>query len=129
MTGDIRQSIVERIESYLDTWRTGDLDARRRLFSPKGMLEDPVGGTPVEGGPALAAHWTHLAKEGASYEAQLKRVSVAGHEALAVALVKTVPAHGPAIVTELFALFEFDRALEIRRLRIFRDDSCTHLAS
>ena len=92
MTGDIRQSIVERIERYLDTWRTGDLDARRRLFSPKGMLEDPVGGPPVEGGPALAAHWTHIAKEGASYEAQLKRVIVAGHEALAVALVKTVPA-------------------------------------
>jgi len=128
MTGDIRQSIVERIERYLDTWRTGDLDARRRLFSPKGMLEDPVGGPPVEGGPALAAHWTHIAKEGASYEAQLKRVIVAGHEALAVALVKTVPAHGPTNVTELFALFEFDRALEIRRLRIFRDDSCTHLA-
>jgi steroid delta-isomerase len=129
MTGDIRQSIVERVERYLDSWRTGDLDARRRLFSPKGMLEDPVGTPPLEGGSALAAHWTHIAKEGASYETQLKRVIVAGHEALALALVKTVPAHGPANVTELFALFEFDRALEIRRLRVFRDDSCTHLAS
>jgi hypothetical protein len=129
MTGDIRQSIVERVERYLETWRTGAIDARRRLFSPKGMLEDPVGTPPVEGGPALAAHWTHIAKEGASYEPQLKRVIVAGHEALAVALIKTVPAHGPASVTELFAVFEFDRALEIRRLRIFRDDSCTHLAT
>jgi hypothetical protein len=129
MTGDIRQSIVERVERYLDTWRTGDLDARRRLFSPKGMLEDPVGTPPLEGGAALTAHWAHIAAEGASHETQLKRVIVAGHEALALALVKTVHAHGPPNVTELFALFEFDRALEIRRLRVFRDDSCTHLAS
>jgi hypothetical protein len=129
VTGDLRQSIVERVERYLDSWSTGDIGARRRLFSPKGLLEDPVGAAPVEGGPALAAHWTHIAHEGASYEAELKRVIVAGHEALALALVKTVPVHGPANVTELFALFEFDRALEIRRLRIFRDDSCTHLAS
>jgi len=129
MSGDLRQSIVERIERYLDSWRTGDIEARRRLFAPQGLLEDPVGSMPVEGGAALAAHWTHAAKEGASYETQLKRVIVAGHEALALALVKTVPAHGPANFTELYALFEFDRALEVRRLRIFRDDSCTHLAS
>jgi len=129
MSGDLRQSIVERVERYLDSWRSGDIEARRRLFSPRGLLEDPVGSTPVEGGAALAGRWTHVAKDGASYETQLKRVIVAGHEALALALVKTVPAHGPANVTELYALFEFDRALEIRRLRIFHDDSCTHLAS
>jgi len=129
VTGDLRQSIVERVERYLETWRTGDIDARRRLFSPSGLLEDPVGAVPVEGGAALAAHWTHLAHEGASHEPQLRRVIVSGHEALALAVVKTLPAHGPVNVTELFALFEFDRALEIRRLRIFRDDSCTHLAS
>lgn len=129
MTGDVRQSIVERVERYLDSWRTGDIEARRRLFAPHGLLEDPVGTAPVEGSAALTARWAHLAHEGASYEPQLKRVIVAGHEALALALVKTVPAHGPASVTEVFALFEFDRALEVRRLRIFSDDTCTHLAS
>ena len=35
--------------------------------------------------------------------------------------------HGSAVLTEVFATFEFDRAVEIRRLRIYRDDSCIHL--
>jgi hypothetical protein len=124
--GDVRHAIVERVERYFDTWRTGDLDTRRRLFAPHADLEDPVGGTPVEGSAALEALWTHIAADGASFEPQLRRVIVAGREALAMGVVKTLPTHGAAVVTEIFAIFEFDRALEIRRLRVYRDESCTH---
>lgn len=124
---DVRQAIVDRIERYFDTWRTGDIDARRRLFAPHAVLEDPVGAAPIEGSAALEARWIHVAADGASFEPQLKRVIVTGREALALALVRTVPAHGPSNVTEVFATFAFDRALEIRHLRIFQDDTCTHL--
>lgn len=125
--GDARQAIIDRVERYLDSWRTGDVDARRRLFSPHGVLEDPVGTEPIEGGAALEARWLHVAADGATFEPQLKRIIVAGREALALALVRTLPAHGPSNVTEVFATFEFDRALEIRRLRVFQDDTCSHL--
>jgi len=126
-TPDLRQAMVERIERYFDSLRTGDLRARHRLFSPHAMIEDPVGGVPVEGTAGLEALWAHVAAEGASVEPELQRVIVSGREALVVALVKTLPAHGSAVLAEVFATFEFDRAVEIRRLRIYRDDSCTHL--
>jgi len=125
-TPDLRQAMVERIERYFDTWRSGDLGARHRLFAPHAMVEDPVGSVPVEGTAGLEALWTHLAAEGASFEPELRRVIVSGREALVMALVKTLPTHGSAVVTEVFATFEFDRAVEISRLRIYRDDSCTH---
>ena len=124
--GDVRQAIVERVERYFDTWRTGDVDARRRLFAPHALLEDPVGSAPVEGSAALEALWRHIAADGASFEPRLRRVIVSGREALAMGIVKTLPTHGAAVVTEIFATFEFDRAVEIRRLRIYRDESCTH---
>lgn len=126
---DVREAIVERVERYLDTWRSGDIDARRRLFAPQGSLEDPVGATPIQGGSALEAYWTHLAREGATFEPQLKRVIVVGHEALVLAFIRVEPPHGPANLVELFATIDFDRALEIRSMRVYRDDSCTHLAS
>lgn len=124
--GDLRQAIVERVERYFDTWRTGDVDARRRLFAPQAVLEDPIDGVPVEGSAALEALWRHVAADGASFEPQLRRVIVAGREALAMGVVKALPTHGAAVVTEVFATFEFDRAVEIRRLRVYRDESCTH---
>ena len=124
--GDLRQAIVERVERYFDTWRTGDVDARRRLFAPHAVLEDPIGTVPVEGSAALEALWRHIAAQGASFEPQLRRVIVAGREALAMGVVKALPIHGAAVVTEVFATFEFDRAVEIRRLRVYRDESCTH---
>lgn len=124
--GDLRQAIVERVERYFDTWRTGDVDARRRLFAPHAVLEDPIDGVPVEGSAALEALWRRIAADGASFEPQLRRVIVAGREALAMGVVKALPIHGAAVVTEVFATFEFDRAVEIRRLRVYRDESCTH---
>lgn len=124
--GNLRQAIVERVERYFDTWRTGDVDARRRLFAPHAVLEDPIDGVPVEGSAALEALWRHVAADGASFEPQLRRVIVAGREALAMGVVKALPTHGAAVVTEVFATFEFDRAVEIRRLRVYRDESCTH---
>ena len=126
--GETRQAITDRVERYFDTWRTGDVDARRRLFAPHAVLEDPVGTVPVEGSLALEARWAQVAADGATFEPQLKRVIVAGREALALALVRTLPVVGPSSVTEVFATFAFDRALEIRHLRIFHDDTCTHLA-
>lgn len=124
--GDLRQAIVERVERYFDTWRTGDVDARRRLFAPQAVLEDPIDGVPVEGSAALEALWRRIAADGASFEPQPRRVIVAGREALAMGVVKALPTHGAAVVTEVFASFEFDRAVEIRRLRVYRDESCTH---
>jgi ketosteroid isomerase-like protein len=124
--GDLRQAIVERVERYFDTWRTGDVDARRRLFAPHAVLEDPIGAVAVEGSAALEALWRHIAAHGPSFEPQLRRVIVAGREALAMGVVKALPTHGAAVVTEVFATFEFDRAVEIRRLRVYRDESCTH---
>lgn len=124
--GDLRQAIVERVERYFDTWRTGDVDARRRLFAPHAVLEDPIDGVPVEGSAALEALWRHIAAQGASFEPQLRRVIVAGREALAMGVVKALPIHGAAVVTEVFATFEFDRAVEIRRLRVYRDEFRTH---
>lgn len=124
--GDLRQAIVERVERYFDTWRTGDVDARRRLFAPHAVLEDPIGAVPVEGSAALEALWRRIAADGASFEPQLRRVIVAGREALAMGVVTALPIHGAAVVTEVFATFEFDRAVEIRRLRVYRDESCTH---
>ena len=124
--GDLRQAIVERVERYFDTWRTGDVDARRRLFAPHAVLEDPIGAVPVEGSAALEALWRHIAAQGASFEPQLRRVIVAGREALATGVITALPIHGAAVVTEVFATFEFDRAVEIRRLRVYRDESCTH---
>lgn len=47
-------------------------------------------------------------------------------EALAMGIVKTLPVDGAAVGTGFFATFEFDRAVEIRRLRVYRDESCTH---
>jgi limonene-1,2-epoxide hydrolase len=127
ITSDVRQAMIERIERYFDTWRTGDLAARHRLFAPRAAVEDPVGSAPVEGTAGLEALWSHVAADGASFEPQLQRVIVAGREALAMAVVKSLPTHGSAVVTEVFATFEFDRAVEIRRLRVYRDESCTHL--
>lgn len=124
--GDLRQAIVERVERYFDTWRTGDVDARRRLFAPHAVLEDPIDGVPVEGSAALEALWRRIAADGASFEPQLRRVIVAGREALAMGVVKALPIHGAAVVTEVFATFEFDRAVEIRRLRVYRDEFRTH---
>jgi len=124
--GDLRQAIVERVERYFDTWRTGDVDARRRLFAPHAVLEDPIGTVPVEGSAALEALWRHIAAGGASFEPRLRRVIVAGREALATGVVTALPIHGAAVVTEVFATFEFDRAVEIRRLRVYRDEFRTH---
>ena len=124
--GDLRQAIVERVERYFDTWRTGDVDARRRLFAPHAVLEDPIGTVPVEGSAALEALWRHIAADGASFEPRLRRVIVAGREALATGVITALPIHGAAVVTEVFATFEFDRAVEIRRLRVYRDESRTH---
>ena len=127
--GDVRQAIIDRVERYFDSWRTGDIDARRRLFSPHGVLEDPVGSPPIEGSAALEAHWRHIASDGASFEPQLRRAIVAGHEALVLGLVKVLPTHGPAEIIEIHATVEFDRALEIRRLRFFHDDTSTHVVA
>jgi len=127
-TPDLRQAIVDRVERYLESWRSGDLAARRRLFSPHASLEDPVGSAPIAGLAAIEAHWVHLAAEGAAYDATLHRVVVCGHEALVQFALRTVPPHGPGTVTEIFATLVFDNALEIRGLRSWIDDSCLHLA-
>ena len=124
---DVRDAIVDRIGRYLDTWRSGDLAARRRLFSPHASLEDPVGQPPITGLDAVEAHWTQLAAQGASHEASLRRAVVCGHEALVVYSLRTEPAHGPGSVTEVFATLVFDSALEIRSLRCWLDDSCIHV--
>jgi steroid delta-isomerase len=126
---DAHQAIIERVERYFDSWRTGDIEARRRLFAPHAVIEDPVGSPPLEGGAALEAHWASIASDGASFEPQLRRVILAEREALVLGLVKVLPTHGPATVMEIYATFEFDRGLEIRRLRIYRDESCMHVAS
>ena len=123
----LREAIVDRVERYLDSWRSGDLAARRRLFSPHAVLEDPVGTAPVAGLDRIAEHWARLAADGAVYEATLRRVVVCGHEALAQYALKTEPPHGPGSVTEIFATFAFDSALEIRALRCWLDESCLHV--
>lgn len=123
----LREAIVDRVERYLDTWRSGDLAARRRLFSPHALLEDPVGAPPISGLDRIEAHWAHLAAEGASYEATLRRVVICGHEALLQYALRIEPAHGPGSVTEVFAAFVFDGALEIRSLRCWIDESCLHV--
>jgi ketosteroid isomerase-like protein len=123
----LREAIVDRIERYLDTWRSGDLAARRRVFSPHAVLEDPVGTPPVVGLDRIEAHWAHLAADGAAYEATLRRVVVCGHEALLQYALRTEPPHGPGSVTEIFATVVFDSALEIRALRCWIDESCVHV--
>lgn len=123
----LREAIVDRVERYLDTWRSGDLAARRRLFSPHAVLEDPVGAPPIAGLDRIEAHWAHLAAEGASYEATLRRVVVCGHEALLQYALKTEPPHGRGSVAEIFTTLVFDNALEIRALRCWIDDSSLHV--
>jgi hypothetical protein len=123
----LREAIVDRVERYLDTWRTGDLAVRRRLFSPHAVIEDPVGSPPVAGLERIEAHWAHLAAEGATHEATLRRVVVCGHEALLQYALRTEPPHGPGSVTEIFANVVFDSALEIRALRCWIDESCLHV--
>ena len=125
----LREAIVDRVERYLDSWRSGDLVARRRLFSPHAVLEDPVGAAPVAGLDRIEAHWSHLAAEGATYEATLRRVVVCGHEALVQYALRTEPSHGPGSVTEIFATIVFDSALEIRALRCWIDESCLHVVA
>lgn len=123
---DLQAAILDRVGRYLDTWQSGDLGARRRLFAPGATLEDPVGAPPIEGLDAIERYWVSLAADGAAFEPELRRVVVSGREALAVYLMKAEPPQGPAIITEVFATFEFDAAMEIRRLRFYRDDSCLH---
>ena len=127
--GDTRQAIVGRIERYLESWRTGDAETRRRLFAPQAWVEDPVGSGPREGRGPVEAHWEAMSAGGASSEAHLRRVIVCGREALAVYTLKSQPTHGPETIVEMYAVFEFDAALEIRRMRVFRDDSCVHVGA
>ncbi len=123
---DLQAAILDRVGRYLDTWQSGDLGTRRRLFAPGATLEDPVGEAPIEGLDAIERYWVALAADGAAFEPELRRVVVSGREALAIYLMKAEPPQGPASITEVYATFEFDAAMEIRRLRFYRDDSCLH---
>lgn len=127
--GDIRQAIEDRVDRYIESWNSGDIQARRRLFAPRAFVEDPVGSVPLEGLEAVVGHWEAMAADGAAFEAKLRRIVVSGREALVEYVLTSVPPHGHDTVTEIFATLEFDAAMEIRRLRIYRDDSCLHTSA
>ena len=124
---DLQAAIVDRIERYLETWRSGDIGAGRRLFAPTAVIEDPVGAEPLAGLEEIVRSWNSIASEGSSFEPELRGVIVSGREALVMFMLQARPVHGRPVVTENFAVFEFDAAMEIRRLRFYRDDTCLHL--
>ena len=119
-----RDRIEAVARAYLGSYARGDMDGRAMLFADDVVAEEPVGGPPMNGKPALIQFWRSTAEAGWRIENRLERIVVCGNEALLVfTATMTVEGQGTARM-QVFENLAFDGEGRIVRLRAFNDATC-----
>src|SRR4029453_7344466 len=63
------------METYFETWRRSDIDARLKLFVDEPVVEDPVGTPAYRGREAVRAFWKQAAWPGVEFNADRDKLS------------------------------------------------------
>ena len=103
-----RARIDAAARAYLDSYAKGDIDGRAALFADNVVVEEPVGGAPMNGKAAVLAFWRATADAGWRTENTLERIVVCGDEALMVFTARmSTPGEGEASM-KVFENLAFD---------------------
>lgn len=116
------EQVKAAVNGYLDSWRTGDAQARIALFTDNAVFEDPVGAPPLEGKAALLEFWQRAASQ-TTFEPTLERLVVCGNEAMVAFSLRITVTGLPSCTLQILENFQLDKHGKIRRLRAFWDES------
>lgn len=108
------QALRAAFQAYADAITAGDFEAIAACFTPDGVMEDPVGSTPIEGREAIKAFFkAGQEMAGGSFRFSLgSPIRVAGRTAAATTLTET-----PIFKVESIGFLEFDENGLIVRLK------------
>jgi len=117
------EQITTAVNSYLDSWRNGDSQARAALFADNAVVEDPVGAPVIEGKTALLAFWQRTDAYPTKFEPTLENILVCGNEAM-VRFSMHIDVVGVASGTlHILENFKLDKSGKIMKLRAFWDEN------
>jgi len=115
------EQVSVAVNNYLDSWRTGDSEARAALFAENAVLEDPVGAPAIAGKTALLAFWQRAAAYPTRFAPTLESIVVCGDEAI-VKFSMHMDVVGIASGTlQIIENFKLDKNGKIVQLRAFWD--------
>jgi len=110
-----RQAVL----AYVDSYRTGDIEARLALFAEDAAFEDPVGTEPMIGREALKAFWT----AGVHFDIamELQTLAVNGSEAAFLFLATLRAPEGDMVTLRVIETLAVDEQGLISRMRAHFD--------
>lgn len=115
----------EQMEAAIEKYFTDamSLDAQRYAsnFAEDGVLEDPVGTTPVQGRQAIAASFSNLAALVSQGKAKVQEVIPGGQEAIVNWKINVVTTTGKKITIDGMGVFKFDQTGKLQSVREFWD--------
>jgi steroid delta-isomerase len=117
------EQVTAAVNSYLESWRNGDSQARAALFAENAVVEDPVGAPAIQGQSALLAFWQRAAAYPTRFDPTLESILVCGNEAI-VKFSMHMDVLGIASGTlHIIENFRLDKSGKIAQLRAFWDEN------
>jgi steroid delta-isomerase len=119
------------VRQFLNTYfalalEAPDVSAFTELFAPDGILEDPVGTSPLRGrqaiGQFLAAGRSHIERS----KFEIRDVLSCGHESAARWSAVVTTKRGDCVSLEGIGIFSFDDQHKLRHVREFYDVGQLH---
>ena len=107
--------------AYVDSYQTGDIEARLALFAEDATFEDPVGTDPMIGREALKAFWT----AGAHFDIamELQTLAVNGSEAAFLFVATLHAPQGDSVTLRVIETLAVAEQGLISRMRAHFDPS------
>ncbi len=109
------------IEKYFADAMSLDPQQYASNFSEDGVLEDPVGTTPVAGRQAIAASFGNLAALVSEGKAKVQEIIPGGQEAIVNWKINVTTTTGKKITIDGMGVFKFDQAGKLASVREFWD--------
>jgi len=109
----------QAVLAYLESYRTGDIEARLALFAKDASFEDPVGTDPIIGREALKTFWT----AGAHFDIamELQTLAVNGSEAAFLFVATLRAPQADAVTLRVIATLAVNKQGLISRMRAYFD--------
>ena len=115
------EQIEAAVEEYFAS--IGSLNVQRYVnnFAPDGVLEDPVGTSPLQGTQAIADYFAAITTPFIEIKPMVQEVIVCGHEAAVNWKLRLKTTTGKIIVIDGMGVFNFNQAGKLQLVREFWD--------
>ena len=123
-TPEILAKVREVGEAYVESWRTGDRDARRALFHPEARFCDPVGTPEMNGIKEIEEFWDKVESMEFTPDPEFRRVVACANEGLILFVMHAKIDGVRKTSVEIFEHIVLDEEGKIIQMRALWDDSC-----